>query len=565
MKKLFSFFLVFLTLVFVAAPSVSANFDSDAVTSQLDSGVYYMENLEEGTVLFDKDSEKQVPIAGFAKVLAAVVAIEKWGNLDGEIKLTEENLNVFEYEMGMLTALYEEGEIVSKKELFDCLVIYSANDALSIIAHDVAGTEENFIAEMQNLVKKIGCTSTVIKNIHGFDTEGQYTTARDVSKIIKYAVNYPAFTEAFALDEITLKETDYNEKRTCFGSNQMLNPAVADYYHSSVTGGRQTSTDLAGECIAVVSNADGYSYLTVVMDGKYDDIDDDGYDENTSMTDAQKMLDWVYENIRFKVVATVEQVVSTVDVIAGKGDEKLQLVPEKEISALVPLSAGPASVMFEVVDGQDKESVIAPVKAGDVIAQANIYYAGHKLKTVNLVAKNDIKLSFGGLVITAAKAVFGSVFFIIIAFIAAFIACLKFALDLKDYFDKERRKSYDPLPSSFEVLTEKIKKKIAFAGKSKKGKPTKKKAPSEKGYGSGEKSEAKAKQKTNANTGAKTGTKPKTGAKPSVQKTSSTQGGAGMKKAPGAKKTPVRKDSATKNRKVTDKPSQSKSTKEIKK
>ncbi len=477
MKKLFSFFLVFLTVLLVTVPSVKGLFDSAAVTSQLDSNIYYMENLEEGTVFFDKDSEKKVPIAGFAKVLAAVVAIEKWGNLDGNIKLTEAHLNVFEYELGMLTALYQEGETVSRKELFDCLVIYSANDALSIIAYDVAGTEENFLAQMRSLVDKIGCTSTVLKNLHGFDAEGQYTTARDVAKIIKYAVKIPAFSEAFALDEITLKATDKNEARTCFATNQMRNAAVADYYHSSVTGGRQTSTELAGECIAVVSNADGYSYLTVVMDGRYEDIDGDEYDENTSMTDAQKMLDWVYENIRFKVIATPEQTVATVDVVAGKGDGKLHLVPEKEISALVPLAAGPASVMFELVEGDNTDKIMAPVKAGDIIAEANIYYAGHKLKTVNLVAKESIKLSFGGLILTGAKAVFGSIVFVIITFIAAFIAVLKFVLDFKDYFDKERRQSYDPLPSSFEVLTEKVKTFVARGGK---GKTSKKKAAAKK-------------------------------------------------------------------------------------
>lgn len=491
MKKLLTFFLVFLTVFLVVVPSASGLFDSSAVTSQLDSNIYYMENLEEGTVFFDKDSEKKVPLAGFAKVLAAVVAIEKWGNLDGSIKLTKAHLNVFEYELGMLTALYQEGEVVSKKELFDCLVIYSANDALSIIAYDVAGTEEKFLSEMQNLVNKIGCTSTVVKNLHGFDTEGQYTTARDVAKIMKYAVNIPAFSEAFALDEITLKATDKNEERTCFATNQMLNTAVADYYHSSVIGGRQTSTDLAGECIAVVSNADGYSYLTVVMDGRYEDIDDDGYDENTSMTDAQKMLDWVYENIRFKVIATPEQTVATVEVVAGKGDGKLHLVPEKEISALVPVSAGPASVMFELVEGESTEKIMAPVKEGDIIAEANIYYADHKLKTVNLVAKESVKLSFGGLILTGAKAVFGSVIFVIITFVAAFIAVLKFALDLKDYFNKQRRQSYDPLPSSFEVLSKKVKTFVVRKGNKKKKKVKKKTAPTTAGKAKGNTADSK--------------------------------------------------------------------------
>ncbi len=470
MKKAISFFLLILTIFILTMPAASAFFDSGAVTSQLHSDIYYMENLDEGTVFFEKGSTEKVPIAGFAKVLAAVVALEKWGNLDGSIKLTKEHLNVFEYEYGMTTALYEEGETVAKKEIFDCLVVYSANDALSIIAYDISGTEEKFISEMQSLANKIGCTSTVLKNIHGFDIDGQYTTAQDVAKIIKYAVGLPSFNEAFSLEEITLKKTDKNEARTYYASNQMKNAAVADYYHSSVTGGRQTSTDTAGECIAVVSSADGYSYLTVVMGGKYEDIDNDDYDENTSMTDAQLMLDWVYDNIRFKVVASPEQTVAIVDVVAGKGVSRLELVPEKETSALVPLTASPASVMFEFVDGQAPKSVVAPIKAGEVVAQANVYYADNKLTTINVVAKEAVKLSFGGLVVTAFKSVIGSVFFLLLALIAASVAVLKFVLDLKDFSDKERRKSYDPLPSSFEVLVEKIKKALSF-DKKKKSKP----------------------------------------------------------------------------------------------
>lgn len=468
MKKLISFFIAILLVSGAVIPSATALFDSGTVTSQLLSNIYYLENLDEGTVFFEKNSTVQTAPAGFVKLLAAIVAIEKWGNLDGDIKITEKNLNIFDYEDGMTTALYEEGEVVSKRELFDCLVAYSANDALSIIAYEVSGSLSQFVADIQALVTKIGCTSTTIKNIHGFDEEGQYTTALDVAKIIKYGLQFPAFNEAISADEITLKETDYNEERTYQASNKMQNAAIADYYHSSVTGGKQTSTNLAGECIAVISNADGYSYLTIVMDGRMEDIDDDYYDENTSMTDAQQMLDWVYENIRYRVVATPEQTVATLDVVAGQGTDKLQLVPEKETSALVPSMASPASVMFEFTGGEAPESIVAPVEAGDIIAQADVFYAGQKLTTVNLVAAETVRLSFAGLVTSAVKKVVGSVYFLVLTFIAAAIGVLRFALDVKDFFDAERKKSYEPLPSSFEVLVENIKKKLSFGGKKKK-------------------------------------------------------------------------------------------------
>ncbi len=439
MKKLLSFFLSCLMLVVLVSSclSSSALFDSGSVTAELKSSIYFMENLDEGTVFFEKNSEKKTPAAAFVKILASVVALEKWGNLDGTVTVTKENLSLVKYEFGVRVANYKEGESVSKRELFDCLVIYGANDAASIIAYEVSGSLNAFISEMQALCTKIGCTSTVVKNITGFDAEGQYTTARDVAKIIKYAMNYPVFSEAFSAKSVVLKETQSNKERTYNASNKMTNAAIPDYYHSSVTGGKQTGTEDAGECIAVISNKDGYSYLTVVMGGKLMNVDSDSSLENTCMTDAQKMLSWVYDNIRYRVIVSPGQTVKTLPVIAGKGTDTLRLVPETEASALVPSKASPASVMFEIVEGSAKEKIMAPVKAGEVLAQAKVYYAGQELTTVNLVAANEVKLSFIGLIMAGIRAVVGSTVFLIISLILAISAIGIFVKNFLEYQKKQ--------------------------------------------------------------------------------------------------------------------------------
>ncbi len=469
MKRCFCFLLTVLILISGFASSVSALFDSGDVTSKLHSDVYYMESLDEGTAFFDKDSEKQVPIAGFSKIISAIVALEKWQNLDGEITISKESLSVIEYGYGYKTALYKEGETVSKKELFDCLVVYSANDALSIIAYDVCGTADAFLSEMQALCDKIGCTSTVIKNLTGYDTDGQYTTARDVAKIIKYAYNYPLFVEAFSLTSVTLKATDLNTERIYSSTNKMTNAGIPDYYHSSVIAGKHTSTTDAGECIAVISNKDGYSFLTVVMGGKLANVDSDEIDENTSMTDARKMLEWVYGNIRYRTVVTPTQTVTVVDIVAGKDTDTLRLVPESEISALVPSNASPESVLFEIVEGSLPEKIVAPVEAGEVIAKAKIYYAHQEIATVNLVAANTVEMSFTGLVMSTVSSVVSSKVFLLVVALLTVAAIVVFLVNLLDYRKKaeeiekigkknakEKKKSYSDKKDDNGDKTEKV-------------------------------------------------------------------------------------------------------------
>ena len=435
MKKSFSLLLIITMIITALSVSfgVSATFADSKVTDTLRSDVYYLQSLDNDTVFFEKNADKKMPAAAFIKLIASVVAIEKWGNLDEMVTVTKENLSLVKYDYGIRTASYKEGEKVSKKELIDCLIIYSANDAASIIAKEVSGSLEAFIADMQSLADKVGCTSTKIKNIHGFDEEGQYTTAKDVAKFMKYALTYPAFSEAISADSVTLKATSENEERTHKSSNKMKNSSISDYYHASVTGGKYTATDAAGECAAIVTNMDGYSYLAVTLGGKLEHVDNDGVKENTCFTDVKNMLNWVYENIRYRVITSPDQHVAVVKVKAGKDTDKVRLVPEKEVSALVPISVTPASVMFEIVEGSVENDIIAPLKKGEVMGQAKIYYAGTELATINLVAAQDVKRSFTGYIMSKISELVGSTFFMVMT-ILLFIASVAYLVHMMSQF-----------------------------------------------------------------------------------------------------------------------------------
>ena len=63
--------------------------------------------------------------------------------------------------------------------------------------------------------------------------------------------------------------------------------SITDYYHQSVTGGKYTATDKAGECAAVVTNMDGYSYLAVTLGGKLKDALDKVVDALVAMSESR--------------------------------------------------------------------------------------------------------------------------------------------------------------------------------------------------------------------------------------------------------------------------------------
>lgn len=408
---------VALLLVLVCAFPAFAGFDDQKeATDGLRSEIYYMVSLDDGTEMFGKNETQPTAPAAFVKLLSAVTAIEKWENLDETVEITTEALSLVKYDYGARTANLTAGDSYTRRQLIEAMMVYSANDAANVIAYEIAGTVEDYAGMMNEVAKAAGCENTNVVNLSGFDTEGQTTTAKDVAAIIRYALQKPVFASIFSAKQVTLPETDNNSERTYNAENKMMLSSYNDYYLSAVTGGRQTSTANAGECIAVTSTQNGYNYLTVVMKGKMTDIDNDGAQENTALTDAKQLLSWTYDNVRYSVIARAGQTIKVVDVVNGKNSDTLRLVPEKETSALVLAKANSDAVAFEMIDAPD--SVKAPVKAGTVICRAKIKYADKEIVTINLVAANDIKLGGIHMLMNHLKNLLTNKFFIALEIIA---------------------------------------------------------------------------------------------------------------------------------------------------
>ncbi len=267
----------------------------------------------------------------------------------------------------------------------------------------------------------------------------QYSTAKYVATMIRYCCKQPVFAQTFSASSVTLPETNHNNERTYNADNKMRIAAISDYYHASVSGGKMTSTSQAGECIAVTTSQDGYAYICVVMQGKLADVDRDGVNENTALTDAKQLISWTYSNIRYRVIASENQTVQIVSVLASRDGDNLRLVPEKETSALVPSKASVGSVLIEPIAETMPKKLSAPIKKGDVICQARVMYADQEITTINLVAGDDVRLSMFRLFMTNLRRVMSSTAFILLELAALVVLIFYIVMVVMKY-----RKSKKP-------------------------------------------------------------------------------------------------------------------------
>ena len=393
-KKATSVILCLLVLAsaFLLSFSAGADFNTEEIVSELVNDHYYMLNLDTNTVVFSKNAKEQVVPAAMIKVLAAVYACENWGTLEEKITVTDEDMALVPDYSSIRKVGFSSGDSYTKLELIQAMLIYSANDAEAVIAKRMSGSNDEFVKALNAFAKEIGCKNTNVVSAYGFDEDGQYTTARDVAMIFKRGMKSAGFSDSIQLSSMTLPASEHTSEKK-YSTSAMMTYAASPYYHASVKGGKETFTRTSGKCTGVISVQDGYSYITIVMNGK----DASGSSTNTANADAQKMIAWVYKNLSIKTIAEAGAVVATLPVQGGKRSDNVKLTVKKTVSALVSNNVSSSSVLVALEEGAENMKLTAPVKEGDPICKADIIYANETIATVDLVAASTVSLSPGRL------------------------------------------------------------------------------------------------------------------------------------------------------------------------
>ncbi|HSX38497.1 MAG TPA: D-alanyl-D-alanine carboxypeptidase family protein [Chlamydiales bacterium] len=164
-------------------------------------------NAETGVTLFEKRPFAPLFPASTTKIATALyILAEKKPQFDQKMKVSAESLRLkplnkqeqhpphWWYRDGTNMGL-QAGELVSIDALLHGLMMVSGNDAANVLAEGFSEANESFVEELNQYVKKIGCTSTHFLNAHGCHHPHHTTTAYDLCLITKTALQIPKFRE----------------------------------------------------------------------------------------------------------------------------------------------------------------------------------------------------------------------------------------------------------------------------------------------------------------------------------------------------------------------------------
>ena len=317
------------------------------------------------TVLYENNGNERLAPASITKIMSLLLIMEA---IDaGKLKL-ESKITASEHacSMGGSQIWLEPGESMTLDEMLKAIVIASANDATVAVGEAIAGSEEGFVALMNERAKSLGLTGTHFVNCTGLDADGHLTTAYDVAIMSSELVKHKLITNYSTVWMDSLRG----------GESELVNTNKLVRFYDGCIGLKTGTTSKAGSCLSAAATRDNMTLIAVVMGGA---------DSNSRFMGARKMLDFGFANYG---VLNVDANIGDNTRVKIKGGEKTSASVKADGKLSVLTKKGEPKVERKL---ELSDSIKAPIKKGDVVGKVYISVDGEEVGVIDIKATESVK------------------------------------------------------------------------------------------------------------------------------------------------------------------------------
>jgi len=234
---------------------------------------------ETGTILYQSKEHTVRPPASVTKIMTLDLifdAIDK-----KQIALSDE-VTVSEHAAGMggSQVYLEAGEVQTVETLIKCISVASANDACVAMAEHICGSEEEFVAQMNQKAAELGMNDTHFANSCGLEADGHVTSAYDIALMSRELITKHPQIHDYCT--IWMENIIHNTRRGAveFGLAN-TNKLLKQYPYA--TGLKTGYTSAAKFCISATAEKDGLKLIAAIMAAP---------DKDKRTADAQTLLNY---------------------------------------------------------------------------------------------------------------------------------------------------------------------------------------------------------------------------------------------------------------------------------
>ena len=352
-----------LAAALLALPAPAAQAASGTPT--VNCGAAVLMEKETGTILYEQNSHDKLEPASVTKIMTLLLVMEAVDS--GRISLDQTvTISAHAVSMGGSQIWLKEGEQMTVHDLLKAVAVVSANDGAVALAELVAGSEEGFVALMNQRAAELGMADTTFVNCTGLPAAGHLTSAHDIALMSrKLILNHPSIREYTTIWMDSLRD----------GAFQLTNTNKLIRFYDGATGLKTGSTDSALYCLSATAERSGMELIAVVLKSP---TSQERFDA------ARALLDYGFANYTLMDVYP-DQALPPIDVLLGEAD-CVQPVLSQSSRILVD------KAQLNSVTSQINlcENVEAPVEAGQKLGEMVVTVDGQVLQTIPIVAERAV-------------------------------------------------------------------------------------------------------------------------------------------------------------------------------
>lgn len=348
-KQIFIFFLVCILIFNINSYNVNAD--------EINVNARHAIAIDGKTkiILYEKNSDKLVPMASTTKIVTALVAI-KYGKLDEKIEISANAASIRGSTVG-----YKKGEQITLRELLYGLMLRSGNDAAIAIAEGIGGNVEGFTKLMNEFASEIGIIDSHFESPHGLDSENHYSTAYDLAIATAKARENKVFNDIVKAKDVEAKE--YGFTRSYHNINKILYQIPnADGVKTGYTGG-------AGKCLVTSINHHGNDIIIVVLNC------------TPRWQETSKIYKYVMNNYEYKKMFSKGDILDEVTI----NNDSIKMLCPKDI--IIPMKKN-SNYIHKIVKPME---VYTDIEKGYKLGSLVIYKDDEPIYSENLIAERSIK------------------------------------------------------------------------------------------------------------------------------------------------------------------------------
>ncbi|MGM7681410.1 D-alanyl-D-alanine carboxypeptidase family protein [Cytobacillus sp. Hm23] len=359
------------TIVFFMM-SISSYASAEETTVQLveDAKSGILIERDTGNILYEMNAHERLPPASMTKIMTMLLIMEA---IDKGTVTLDEKIRTSEYaaSMGGSQIFLSPGEEMTVQEMLKGIAIGSGNDASVAMAERIAGSEEAFVAMMNNKAKQLKLENTVFQNSTGLPANEHFSTSYDMAIIAKELLKYEEITKYTGKYDDYLRENT-DKKFWLVNTNRLVK------FYEGVDGVKTGYTNEAKYCLTATAKKNDMRVIAVVFGAP---------SSKSRNAQVSKMLDYAFAHYETTPKYKRNELVSTAKINKGMKEE-VDVVTTEPISLLMKKGESQDNVTEEVVL---KDKIIAPVKKGDQLGTIILKKDNEVLIKSDLIANEDVK------------------------------------------------------------------------------------------------------------------------------------------------------------------------------